>query len=690
MSKDRIKSIELKHFRGATQPLQLDFEPKKSMVMIFGENGTGKSTIIDAIDFVFNRQCGSLKEKSSTKVNRHLPSLHSKSSQVEVSVKSQKGLEWRGRLIGSKPEITGSQESLSVRILRRDKVLKLINAEPNKRYEALKDFIDLPGIRSSEKSLRELIKDIKQQLNQNIETKQEKETGLKDIWNKETEKKTSLEKEKSWRKIEKRGDEKVEEKEKDIEGGQSEIHFMEWVKGMSQKQDQELIQRITQQRKLIECIKKPLECFDELKNLREEWEELRKKLEVSKKHLKTLTIQNQPEEVIDILQKTREFLQKKETTKECPACEQPIVPKELQKRITDRLKNMQAFIDAKNQIQKAEKAYEFTQKNLSETEKELFQLTNNLMEYSTKENSPSESKQLKIIFTENNFLANGSIQLEQAKVFFEHAESFMQQVISICESDQKTLNQLNFIKNLYSSLKKTDNEIKELDRKEKYLSEILKMIETERKTYVEKLLGEISSDIETLYIKLHPDEGLNNIQLFLNPKRQASLEIKSNFQSKEDVPPQAYFSDSHLDTLGICVFIAMAKYFKDDIIVLDDVVTSLDGQHLNRFIQMLDAENQNFSQIILSTHYRPWRDKYKSHRWPNSNIHLMELFPFWSLAEGIKSHQTKLSIEELEAFKTNRPFDRQAASSKAGVFFRKFARPPGPYLQVSSSKERRS
>ena len=128
MSKDKIKTIKLSYFRGATRPLQIDFDTRKSMVMVFGENGTGKSALVDALDFVFNRNCGSLKEKSSTNIKSHLPALGSNSRDVRVSVETQQGGIWRGRLNGLKPEIDGNSNSLSVGILRKDKVLKLINA----------------------------------------------------------------------------------------------------------------------------------------------------------------------------------------------------------------------------------------------------------------------------------------------------------------------------------------------------------------------------------------------------------------------------------------------------------------------------------------------------------------------------------------------------------------------------------
>ena len=632
MGKDRIKIIKLSYFRGATKPLQIDFDPSKSMTMIFGENGTGKSTLVDALDFIFNRDC-SLKEKSSTNIRSHLPALGFKPNDVKVFIESKKGMIWEGKLNGSKPEIKGSNNILSVGVLRRDKVLKL-NAQPTKRYEALKDFIELPNIRSSEKSLRELIRDIERQLDQNIQNKGSKEEDLQQVWEKEGKK------------------------------GES---FLSWVEEISKKQDEELKKKISKYEKFIELIKKPLKYLEELGKLKANFTESEQTLNTAENHLKELCSKNQPEEIIDILQKTQSFLQKEKMAKECPACEQAIVPEDLQKRISDRLKNMTELAEAAKQHNKAKQDYEFAEKTLSQKEKDLRASTEALIKQSEKEEI-SESKKITESFAKNNFLANSQVDIKKAEDFFKAIQAVLTDLENTHETDTKELNQLNLIKSSYSSLKKTESKIHELDIKNQYLSEVHKIVESERKAYVEDLLNNISKDIEYLYSKLHPKEGLNNIELFLKPHVQASLEIKSDFQNKKDVPPQAYFSDSHLDALGICVFIATAKYFKNDIIVLDDVVTSLDQQHLDRFIKLLHDENQNFSQIIITTHYRPWRERYKFYRQENSNIKLIELSAFWSLDKGIKSSQTKLSIEELETLKNQELFDRQAIGSKTGVF----------------------
>ena len=62
----RIESITLEKFKGATNNVTIDFDTSKPVVIIFGENGSGKSTIIDAIDFVFNDSFGSIDQRSTT------------------------------------------------------------------------------------------------------------------------------------------------------------------------------------------------------------------------------------------------------------------------------------------------------------------------------------------------------------------------------------------------------------------------------------------------------------------------------------------------------------------------------------------------------------------------------------------------------------------------------------------------
>jgi hypothetical protein len=93
------------------------------------------------------------------------------------------------------------------------------------------------------------------------------------------------------------------------------------------------------------------------------------------------------------------------------------------------------------------------------------------------------------------------------------------------------------------------------------------VITEERKLYQDSILSTISKDISSLFLKLHPNDEIQDIQVFLDaaPSRRASVLVKTLYHGTE-VIPQAYLSESHLDTLGICTMIALAKHFKERIL----------------------------------------------------------------------------------------------------------------------------
>jgi hypothetical protein len=200
------------------------------------------------------------------------------------------------------------------------------------------------------------------------------------------------------------------------------------------------------------------------------------------------------------------------------------------------------------------------------------------------------------------------------------------------------------------------------------LKAILGIIEGERKEYIEKILVAISNEVSQLYSELHPDEKIGNPRLYLKPRTRGSLEFDASFYEASEIPPQAYYSESHLDTLGVCVFIALAKYYKTEssILILDDILTSVDAQHMDRFMGMLHEQSKFFNKIIVTTHYRPWKDRYKFARSAVSNIDVIELKP-WSLNNGIQVSEFKQALVELKETSKPESFDRQIVASKAGI-----------------------
>ena len=108
----------------------------------------------------------------------------------------------------------------------------------------------------------------------------------------------------------------------------------------------------------------------------------------------------------------------------------------------------------------------------------------------------------------------------------------------------------------------------------------------------------------------------------------------ASFVQHHDIVPQAYYSEAHLDTLGFCLFLALAirSSAGDGILVLDDCFTSVDNYHLGKLSELLVecADRNYFAQIIMTTHSADWRDQFGE-----SMSSIVELQP-WSLGEGIR------------------------------------------------------
>ena len=190
----------------------------------------------------------------------------------------------------------------------------------------------------------------------------------------------------------------------------------------------------------------------------------------------------------------------------------------------------------------------------------------------------------------------------------------------------------------------------------------------ERQRFTDDIISQIAQDVGKLYEAVHPGEGLDKIALPLDPAKRASMELKAKFAGL-DAPPQAYFSQSHLDTLGLCVFLALAARDRPDetVLILDDVLGSVDEPHVERVIGMVYEVSGKFRHTIVTTHYRPWREKY---RWgwlkPEQPCQFVELTD-WGIDEGIRVISALPEIDRLKSLLAASPPDPQAICSKAGV-----------------------
>lgn len=640
MPKTKLKSIELTYFRGATLPVKIEFAPDKKVTMIYGENGCGKSSVVDAFDFLCEQDYGSLNDRKGADKDL-LTSITGKSDQLRVKLTTDLGV-WEALFKpGSKTIVVKPSGSCpDARILRRSNILRLIDEIPSKRFEALKEYIDVSAIEKSEKALGDAIRSKEGELQRYIQAYAQAESSLVQMWQAEKSPGKSAEK---WAE---------QESAKDAAQLQSEADEVG-----------KLLAAVAELERLKEAREKSLKRVADA--------ETSNKVAVDEQKVEEKKVIGENPAILEVLRRARDFVSRNPNTA-CPVCQQPADSTHLTQELEKRISAMSVLTTATNKTDLAKKALDNANAQLASADTQLVESAELAVpKFTASKLPPIVATALPAVEFEQ--IANTSLELGvrvAASLKTITALNLLKIPLEAHrESAKKTIAQRVAIGGQLKQVQSNRLSQEATDVLLVKMNLTLEVVGTTRKAFVKEVLDAISTEVETLFAKLHPLESLGNIKLSLDPDNFGSLHLHGDFHSAKGVPPQSVFSESHLDTLGFCVFLALAKHYKTEntIIILDDVLTSVDAQHLDRFINLIHDEQEHFSQIIITTHYRPWCEKYRHHRAPGNKVHFIELRG-WAIVSGIRVQQMKLSLDELRQVLNATPFDRQIVASKSGIF----------------------
>jgi DNA repair exonuclease SbcCD ATPase subunit len=108
--------------------------------------------------------------------------------------------------------------------------------------------------------------------------------------------------------------------------------------------------------------------------------------------------------------------------------------------------------------------------------------------------------------------------------------------------------------------------------------------------------------------------SLGEPRLKLLPDQDRSVVLEVLFRGENIQPAYKYLSESQLNSFGLAVFLASATHFNQEcrLLILDDVVNSFDAYKRPLLIDLL-KECFEDRQILLMTHDRFWRDNLVRH-----------------------------------------------------------------------------
>lgn len=627
MSVDELKKLTIENLRGSVTSFSLQFEKGKKLTVIFGENAAGKSTICDAFEFLGKGKIGSLENRGLGKTGRYWTSLGKKPTDVAVSLETANS-SCRATLGKTEVVITPIAARPRVEVLRRSQILSLVQATPAERYTAISRFIDVSNVEASESTLRDLVASLKRDREIAVTRVRENRDTIQQFWE---------------------------------AAGKPADDPLVWAKAEAARDPNAFDTEISALDALCAAYDKLADYPARFKTADSSLAAAKAKAETSLQKTRdtAATIAADAGEVVALLESAKAYLHKHPTPATCPLCENPDSIADLQRRVSARLESF-------SELRSAQKLKSGADQEVTRISQQLETLKDGLQrhvaEFAQCRGNPELPKDIPfpksafptdLAAVEPWLIASANLPREWKKV-------------ALIRADKKQF--LNALQKALITCRDNTKAHKELDLLIPKMKKALEIVETERRTFTDGVLAAIASEVGRIYELVHPGEGLNKISLELDSTKRASLEMGASFCGASGTPPQAYFSESHLDTLGLCVFLAMAALDQPEntILVLDDVLASVDEPHVERLIEMLYSETQKFRHCIIATHYRPWKQKLRWGWLKNGQCQFVELSK-WTSTGGMKLIRSIPDIARLKELLQENPPDPQLVCAKAGI-----------------------
>jgi recombinational DNA repair ATPase RecF len=635
----RIKSISLAWFRGAAEFLTLELGSKSAV--IYGENGAGKSSFVDAIEYVLNDgKIGHLSHEYSGRhqekgvINTHTPAdanavlaiALDDDSELRADIKRNGTAAVTG---AASPTVQGWDYRRTV--LRQDEVAAFIRSTKGGKYSEILPLLGLRPLEFAAENVRQLAKALERQ-------------------GRVRESKAQLE--------------MIKARRDAVFGGSSDPDIVKTIAGRYEKYCGQggAIQALTQCEAVTAAIGQRMTHYsDEQRRhlILGEMAGLDLMSSINAVRSATAELANAAEpllaEKLEVLRSTGGFIAAVQPGNEvaCPACGRPVPVQEFRTHVNneqERLKGVLKTLDErkaaigvlcdrlnalKASVSKSEVGPWLAQKGLEDSAKKLaaFSVAQVRVNCTDDDLQQVETEFMPLVVT-----ATGAAKDAPPEVHELAADTRLIEVAREVVASGKLAERLKYLLSLASFLESLESGVRD-----------------EIRGRSQKVIDELSADIQAMWTILHPGEEIEGVRLYMPEGSDKAIDIELKFFGVDQESPRLTLSEGYRNSLGLCLFLAMAKREAetDPPLFLDDVVVSLDRKHRGMIVELLEKEFRN-RQVILLTHDRDWyaelRERLDSATWL-----FKALLPYDKPAVGIRWSAKTSTFGDARAFLTEAP-----------------------------------
>lgn len=657
--KTKIKALTLKGIRGVREKFVLNLDGKS--ILIYGDNGTGKSSFTDALEWLYydqiehlsNEEIGRKKGKDALR-NVFIEEKHD--SSIEICYTNPK-LDCvkiiQGDLTESSSNKTKDYETYLENsqtenlILRYSDLVLFIIASKKEKLDKLQGIIGFSEVGNLRDLLKKTAGRFKRTINAenfNVKKGAQQSTIIQNLganaYNPDQFFKAANDL------IKPLNLSNTIKSFKDI---------AEILKQIESKDDLKIVEAIAFQTKIIEALTEfqgnTEQLLNDYKSYFEAYTELRKDPDKFSK-LKLLGLLN---EGVNIL--------KDDVVKDdfCPLCVQEKNKIELINELNERIQELEELQEEKSKLQEYNENLKASVKTNATTIEGLLKDK----QFKEKENEEIFKKLEGIRITldsivgelKKELLAKESI-LHSSKITF-NKEEILAMIVSarkkakeLSDSQKQNTKLIIYSKLLQANL--AYKEYRKVDKKQDILTKQQITFENLFADFIKRqeealtvFLETFSKDINDYYTSMNPNEKVEGIKLGSLKDKNGDLigiTIEYRFFDETKTQPRAYLSESHINCLGLSFFLASVKAFNKEnhFFILDDVISSFDRGHRARFAKLL-IDKFNEYQVILLTHEKDFFElvssDVKSKGW---NIHQIT----WTPEKGTGIEKGTVDIKE--------------------------------------------
>ena len=195
---------------------------------------------------------------------------------------------------------------------------------------------------------------------------------------------------------------------------------------------------------------------------------------------------------------------------------------------------------------------------------------------------------------------------------FTHVQAAVKAKYPEATPEQTAWDTLTRLKENLKALESAETSFKNAELSQERANILLDSFLRVRNNVLEKLYDDIRDRFVDLYRQLHQlDESKFTAKI--EPEK-AGLNFEVDFYGRGTHPPLALHSEGHQDSMGLCLYLALAEHLTKgliDLIILDDVVMSVDTDHRRELCRLL-ATSFPTQQFLITTHDKTWANQLKS------------------------------------------------------------------------------